>query len=227
MIFSASTSPVSISRMAFDIANGFVPKLASLCPSRKWVWPPSSSNVSWAAHLKVRHARPYLRHHATRLMAGDQREGNVTSNAFDGLIVRGAKPARLDSHHDFAKTLRPWNGNGLQRKFAVIVQHCRKHSRHGLAPLLLVSLHFLASKVHPVILRFVEVCQTVIGLPLRGWHRDRQGERRKGMYPGVGRTIVSVGGKTDRIVRPTGELFSSTRLTRRRWPRPSVGEEKH
>ncbi len=31
------------------------------------------------------------------------------------------------------------------------------------------------------------------------------------MYPGVGRTILSVGGKTDRIVRPTGKLFSSAR----------------
>jgi len=32
------------------------------------------------------------------------------------------------------------------------------------------------------------------------------------MYPGVGRTILSVGSKTDRIVRPTGKLFSSVRL---------------
>ena len=69
-IFSVSTRPVSIRRIALAIDIVVVPKLASCRPSRKCVSPPSSSNVSWVVMPKTFHrvpASPQIDHELHRV----------------------------------------------------------------------------------------------------------------------------------------------------------------
>src|SRR5450759_2748648 len=59
----------------------------------------------FVTRLVVRHARPYLVDHATRLVARDERERHIAPDPLDGLVIGGADPARLDAHDHVARFL--------------------------------------------------------------------------------------------------------------------------
>src|SRR5450759_3813472 len=62
------------------------------------------------AFFEVGDARANRRHHASRLVAGDEWEGNVAPPPGDGLIIGGTKSARLNSYYHRSNTF--WLGDG-------------------------------------------------------------------------------------------------------------------
>ena len=83
------------------------------------------------AGFEMPHAGTDFRNDSRGLVAWDHRKSHIAAHAFDRLVVRLAKPARLDLHQHRARGTRNGTIHVLKFQNVEVVEHRRQHLAHG------------------------------------------------------------------------------------------------